>query len=144
MRLRFYAFVLMTLAACESASAERKVGEYRAVMASRDATVIAQFKLYLGGVGVGIWWANLFAEVPPFCRPAVTLNTENYKDILDREIARTFDALRGAGAPEADVSAFAATFDEIDVEFVLLNGLRTTFPCPANPSASKPPKDPKK
>ena len=138
MKLRFCAVVLMVLATPKFASAERKVGEYRAVMASRDVTAIAQFKLYLGGVGVGIWWASQSAEVPLFCPAAITLNSENYRDILDRQIVRERDFI--SGASESDVSKFRALFDEIDVEYVLLDGLRAAFPCPVNPAASKPPK----
>jgi hypothetical protein len=74
-------------------------------------------KLYVSGVGQGIFWANTATEgkklyCPP---PGLTMNIENFNSTLNKQIAffRT-TAYYKADAP---------------IELLMLRGLQNTFPC---------------
>lgn len=79
------------------------------------------FRTYLGGVGVGISWANTASGMrkgkPLYCAPSnLPLNQENYLEIAAREI----EVAKGTGKLDPDTP----------VELLLLHGLQRTFPCP--------------
>jgi len=81
------------------------------------------FKMYLTGVGQGFAWANAYLydakQLQLFCQPELlSLGVDNYKRIIDDELARRrkeyMKMAGGKGAP---------------IEFILLSGLKRTFPC---------------
>ena len=79
------------------------------------------FKSYIGGVGKGLFCANLYLVIekkpPIFCPPAkLPLSNEIYLDILDRFIKQNKDKIE------------QMSFEFPSVEYLLLLGLIDTFP----------------
>jgi len=76
----------------------------------------AEMKRYIQGLGAGFVWMNIYLgkarRRPVFCLPEhLSLYEENFKDILDKAIQRQGIAPDG------------------NIELVLLDGLKRTFPC---------------
>jgi hypothetical protein len=81
-------------------------------------------RAYIDGVGEGFGWANIKLDFDGnaklFCTPpTLTLNNDNFLRILDDEIALNAKAIA------------AEALSVAPVEFLLLQGLQKTFPCPA-------------
>jgi hypothetical protein len=84
--------------------------------------------LYLSAAGDAFTQANAALEhdkrQPLYCAPStVTLNADNYRAMIDKKLADTFDH---------------SSTDQMTVGLLLLNAMRQTFPCP--PQADQKPK----
>lgn len=104
-----------------AAKAEITVRDYRTTMSSKDQAQIALTKFYVNGIAAGIMAANARLDIVNqlYCpNKSLVLNTDNYLDILDREIAN----LAQRGMPNA-------MLDETPISLVILGGLQETFPC---------------
>lgn len=76
-----------------------------------------QTRLYVSGVGEGIFWTNLFmgsiGDAPLYCQPErLALGAENYVYILEKELEERTDQDK-----------------DVPIEMTLLAGLIKTFPC---------------
>ncbi|MGB6210176.1 hypothetical protein [Pseudomonas mandelii] len=82
-----------------------------------------QLLTYLSGIGNGYGWSNAYLtewrKTPAmFCEPdKLALNGENFKDILEAEIKRSYH-------PETEEDK-----TNNPIELLLLMGLIKTFPC---------------
>lgn len=104
------ACLLVSLFSIGTAHSEVSIQEYKS-MTDENLT-----KIYISGLGKGIFWANLDAnsllKKKLYCPPGkLALAVDNYMQILNDEIAR--------GIYPADTP----------IEFVLLKGLERVFPC---------------
>lgn len=78
---------------------------------------VSEINSYLGGVGYGYFYANIYAEMTGakkiYCQPKyIMLDADNYIKILNDEIAH-----RKRNSQDT-------------IEFIMLLGLRRAFPCP--------------
>jgi hypothetical protein len=76
---------MITMVAAMPLQAEIKLSDYNSVNKTEE------FKLYIGGVGVGYGWANTAlnhrSQPALYCQPGkLSLSSSNYVDILAREI----------------------------------------------------------
>ena len=106
-----------------AAKAETTVKEYRSTISSKDQAKIAFTKLYVTGIAAGILAANARLDTLNqnllYCPPeSLVLNTDNYLDILEREIT----TLSKRGMP-------IAMLDDMPISFVILGSLQENFPC---------------
>jgi len=98
------------------------VKDYKRDLASDDTRVSGLMKVYVAGLGEGIFWANVFGEVKNkgrlYCPPEkLALDGHNYLDILDREIKAQSGRMT------------AAALEEETLGDLLVMGLIETFPC---------------
>lgn len=120
MRTLLATVFLLTMSAVQ-ASANTTVKQYKIDMAANGPA--SQFtKIYIFGVGEGYLWYNIAATFenrkPLYCPPQkLSLSAENYKDIIDRQIA-------ALATRKTQVE-----LDEMSIAMILLDGLRETFPC---------------
>jgi hypothetical protein len=120
MRTFLTTLCFLTLISAEALAQD--VPLYRKMIASSDASVVKEAKMYVKGLGDGISWANTLVSLEDgralYCPPdKLALTVENYLDILDRQI----DA-RSKVVTEAKLN-------ETPLGFLLLDGLQETFPC---------------
>lgn len=97
-------------------------------MTSADPIVEGVTKSYIGGLGEGIFWANLEAEkksAPLYCSPEkLVLRRENFEDIIGRQLKRFGDATH-----DKTMGLTQAQLDDAQVGMLLLLGLKEAFPC---------------
>lgn len=75
------------------------------------------YRLYIGGVGVGLSWANIRMAtkgIPPlYCQPeSLALNSDNYISFIEQAVAK-----------EPDLH------QDMPIELILLDALVDAFPC---------------
>jgi hypothetical protein len=105
------------------ASAQMSVKDYQDVMATSNEGAIKLVTSYVKGIGDGFVFYSVRAEdslkqKPLFCQPdKLVLQTQNFMDILDREIKKAASAM-----PKDKL-------DGIPLATILLSGLQDTFPC---------------
>ena len=101
--------------------AEMPVKQYNTLKASPNKDDTAILELYVKGLGDGIMWSNIEVKVdgkPFYCPPAKLVpTTENYMDILNRQISKAAGILT------------QAKLEEMPVVLLLIRGLKETFPC---------------
>lgn len=103
--------------------AELTVKDYQQSISSPNETIVQMTKTYIEGLGEGLTWMNTIElsrhGTPAFCQPGkLALTTDNYRQMLDAQITAA-----SAVAPKAQL-------DATPVPLLLLQGLKTTFPCP--------------
>lgn len=113
---------MFALSIAELRAAGTTVKDYKRDLASDDTRVSGLVKVYVVGLGEGIFWANVFGEVKNkarlYCPPEkLALDGHNYLDILDGEIKAQSSRLT------------AAELEEQPLGDMLVMGLIKTFPC---------------
>ncbi|WP_257834917.1 hypothetical protein [Burkholderia glumae] len=115
--MRKLVFALLGLWIAHYASAGT-VAEFRKAKRAAETypATANSLKAYVGGLGQGMFWANIALEAQGekklFCPPRkLALSFDNYSSVLDREVAKP------------------ATRDTDDIGLLLLQGLVDTFPC---------------
>lgn len=102
--------------------AEITVRDHQRSLAPEDKGVVEMEKVYVAGLGSGIFSANVWLgarHMPPlFCIPEnLALNTENFMEILNSRI-------------EAESKRMTqAKLDGAPIGMLLVVGLEVTFPC---------------
>jgi hypothetical protein len=124
MRTLVTTLCLLTLSAVQ-VKAQITVKDYRATMVANNRTEVAELKLYIGGMGEGILWANSEAtskKTPLYCEPdKLELVADNYIGMIDGQIKKLSQP---GGVTKAELDDFA-------IGVLLLKGLEETFPCKA-------------
>jgi hypothetical protein len=106
------------------------VTKYREMMAHQPgSSERASMEVYVRGLGDRISWAQALVAKrlygPLYCVPNnLALGTENYVDILNRQISQELTRAGQSGVPSSFV-------EQEYISVVLLRGLLDTFPCRA-------------
>lgn len=112
MRLKAAFAGALTLCVAIPASATLYVSDYEELKVKEPAPT----RLYVSGVGEGIFWANTLlgrVDTPMYCQPErLGLGPANYMDILEKQLERREHKTK-----------------DVPIEMVLLEGLMETFPC---------------